>query len=124
MKLAKLSAKIKDIYSFNGRIDQARFIDRALWLNIFIIVPYLLRHHSPALEQNLLLGAVMVAGIVAMTATVVKRMHDYGTQGGWVVGFLLCLRAPYLYLLWLLVLARREGTKGANDYGRDPLRMY
>jgi uncharacterized membrane protein YhaH (DUF805 family) len=49
-------------------------------------------------------------------ALAVRRMHDLG-KSGW---FLLVFLIPFIGGLWLLILLCSEGEQGTNQYGVDP----
>ncbi len=56
--------------------------------------------------------AVLIPGL----AVIVRRLHDIGKSGWW----LLIMLIPLIGSLVLLVFMVREGDRGANKYGPDP----
>ena len=64
-----------------------------------------------------LLGALYgLAVLVPSIAVSVRRLHDIGRTGWWVlIGFV-----PLIGLIVLIVFAVQEGQSGSNEYGPDP----
>jgi uncharacterized membrane protein YhaH (DUF805 family) len=56
--------------------------------------------------------AVLVPGI----AVGVRRLHDIGKSGWW----LLLALIPIIGTIWIIVLLATPGVQGANQYGADP----
>lgn len=56
------------------------------------------------------------AALVPSLAVTVRRLHDVG-KSGW---FLLISLIPLVGAIWLLVLYVTEGDPGPNAYGEDP----
>lgn len=59
---------------------------------------------------------VMLAILVPSIAVSVRRLHDTGRSGWW----LLLVFLPIIGGLVLLIFFVLEGTKGPNEYGPDP----
>lgn len=68
------------------------------------------------LSTQILLGGAMLFFAIPTLAVQVRRMHDRGRSGWW----LLITFWPYVGLFWLLVYMLWPGTKGPNDSGPDP----
>ncbi|WFP76900.1 DUF805 domain-containing protein [Mesorhizobium sp. WSM4906] len=111
--------------SFDGRINRAKF-----WagIGIFIvlaIVAFILdsilgtRFTAASGDQIGVVGIlVMLASIYFAIALYAKRWHDRNKSGWWTLIGLI----PIIGGIWLLVeLGILEGTRGANQYGPDPL---
>ncbi|CDX16200.1 conserved membrane hypothetical protein [Mesorhizobium sp. ORS 3324] len=111
--------------SFDGRINRAKF-----WagIGIFIvlaIVAFILdsilgtRFTAESGAQVGVVGIlVMLASIYFAIALYAKRWHDRNKSGWWTLIGLI----PIIGGIWLLVeLGILEGTRGANQYGPDPL---
>jgi uncharacterized membrane protein YhaH (DUF805 family) len=119
------------LFSFQGRINRAKF-----WLiNIAVTIVY------SAIAGVLVGGAAMsadpaealasmgmIGGIVSLVlfiatvwiglALAVKRWHDRGKSGWWI----LIAFVPVIGGLWYLIeCGFLKGTTGANTYGADPL---
>ena len=61
------------------------------------------------------IGVLMLIGGIMLH---IKRCHDRGKSGWWC----LLLLIPFVGLIWAIIdLGVLEGTKGANEYGSDPL---
>jgi len=58
----------------------------------------------------------MLAVLIPGLAVGVRRLHDLGKSGWW----LLIILIPLIGAIWLLVLFVTEGTRGPNQYGPDP----
>jgi uncharacterized membrane protein YhaH (DUF805 family) len=133
------------LVSFDGRINRAKF-----WLAMLIFVGF-------GIAVGIVSGILMaisfyvgiafyaiaaIIGLIAGVAVGVKRLHDRGKSGLWLVLFYLvpiALQAialfsgsetigTLLYLIasaisiWMIVeLGCLRGTVGPNKYGRDPL---
>lgn len=50
-------------------------------------------------------------------AVAVRRMHDLGKSGWWVLIVLIPILGVLIMIYWFV----QRGTEGANDYGPDPL---
>jgi uncharacterized membrane protein YhaH (DUF805 family) len=57
-----------------------------------------------------------LAVLVPSIAVGVRRMHDIGKSGWW----LLISLIPLIGAIWLIVLLATEGNQGSNQYGADP----
>ncbi|KAB2848740.1 MAG: DUF805 domain-containing protein [Hyphomicrobiaceae bacterium] len=125
------------LFSFNGRINRGKF-----WLGVLLPSAALVIF---AIVVSLVLGPLVievpaVGGKPATTlinfksavpvgiaylgllwtslAVGVKRFHDRGKSGWWV----LIVLVPVIGGLWYLIeLGILEGNKGPNTYGPDPL---
>jgi uncharacterized membrane protein YhaH (DUF805 family) len=62
-------------------------------------------------------GLVSLALLLPNLAVTVRRLHDTGRSGWW----LLIALVPMVGLIVLLVFMVLPGNAGANDYGPDPL---
>jgi uncharacterized membrane protein YhaH (DUF805 family) len=131
--------------SFEGRINRAKY-----WLVMLVVVVALAPLGGAFLHRSELLYALAFIGVVVAVflgfSSAIKRLHDRGKSGGWIVIFYLLPsilerigdaipdRMPYvavsllLYLcsfaiwVWAVVeLGCLRGTTGTNQYGPDPL---
>jgi uncharacterized membrane protein YhaH (DUF805 family) len=98
--------------SFDGRISRQPF-----WLGTLalfganIVVSIVLGGGV----LGVILGLVLIYPSLAVS---VKRWHDRGKSGWWVLVALI----PVIGWIWTLVeCGFLEGTKGSNEYGPDPL---
>lgn len=71
---------------------------------------------DPKLATQILLGLAMAFFAIPTLAVQVRRMHDRGRSGWW----LLITFWPYVGIFWLFVYMLWPGTHGPNEYGPDP----
>jgi uncharacterized membrane protein YhaH (DUF805 family) len=139
------------LFSFNGRINRARYLAVQLALLTVWLVLWL---KSPFLHWQVLHWIAAIALVWINTATTAKRLHDRNHSGWWAIAVLTVNRLSYVYygLLFGLyfgvdVSAARElllvmfavalsalqtwivielffmiGTDGLNRFGPDPTR--
>ena len=128
------------LFGFDGRINRGRFWLAQLVLAIFDLLYYVLKL-IPSIES---VAAVFIGipVIVSVVAILIKRLHDLGLTGYWVLAFglanaaaetfeiaastrtiLLAALVTRLAVLFLPViwLGCVRGTIGANQYGPDPV---
>ena len=111
--------------SFDGRINRAKFWAGIGMFVVLAIVAFILdsilgtRFTSVGGEQFGVIGMlVALASIYFAIALYAKRWHDRNKSGWWTLIGLI----PVIGGIWLLVeLGILEGTRGANQYGPDPL---
>jgi uncharacterized membrane protein YhaH (DUF805 family) len=98
--------------SFDGRISRQPF-----WIGVLVLF-----------AANVLIAVVLGRGVLGALASLalvypsialsVKRWHDRGKSGWWVLIGLI----PVVGFVWTLVeCGLLEGTKGDNAYGPEPL---
>jgi uncharacterized membrane protein YhaH (DUF805 family) len=106
------------LFQFNGRINRAKFWIGALivWLItvVFMMIAFAMNN-----SIGWLLFLVAYIGIIWIGLAVsIKRWHDRGKSGWWVLIGLVPIIGP----LWALIeTGFLEGDKGDNEYGPDPL---
>ncbi|UYZ64188.1 DUF805 domain-containing protein [Hymenobacter weizhouensis] len=99
---------IKDKYAtFSGRARRAEY----WYFTLFhVIISFVLGFIDGILFQRQVISALYgLAVIIPGIAVAVRRMHDVG-KSGWFI----------LIPFYNLILACTEGDKGANEYGPDP----
>lgn len=106
------------LFKFDGRINRGKF-----WLGVVIIWGFfaVLALLAFALDSGALWTLYWVALIAAIwpsLAIYIKRWHDRGKSGWWMlVAFI-----PLIGSLWLLIeCGFLAGDDGPNEYGPDPL---
>jgi uncharacterized membrane protein YhaH (DUF805 family) len=109
-------------FSVRGRIGR-----QAYWL--FMVLPFLLTGivlgflilslHIPFRMVLVLLLTLVPVLVWVGIAVSVKRLHDIGLSGWWVI---LCF-IPFLHYVAVPVLGAIRGKVGANIYGEDPHRV-
>ena len=106
---------------FSGRSGRKEFWTAWLFIGIvlfaFCIMPILL-FYLFELPLFIYIAALLVLCLmfVMFLALNVRRLHDVGRPGWW----LLVIFVPLFNLLLLFILAATEGEKGPNRYGEEP----
>ena len=119
-------------FSAQGRITRARFWAAGLASFVFTLLPAGAlfsiavqpgsEHGSnvdPGMSLLLLgtIGLVLLLGAWSSLCIGIKRYHDRGKSGYWILVSLV----PYVGTLWYLIEAGcLSGTDGPNQYGPDP----
>lgn len=110
--------------SFDGRINRAK-----LWagIGVFIAIGIVANIIDALLGTQMEMGGgqlgilgliVSLASIYCALALYAKRWHDRDKSGWWS----LIILVPLIGAIWAIVeLGILEGTRGANQYGPDPL---
>jgi uncharacterized membrane protein YhaH (DUF805 family) len=105
---------LRTLVSPRGRIARATFCAGAVLVLVAFAILY-------ALLERLSRGATLalaLAGLWALLALSIRRLHDRGKSPAWLLLALVPLVGP----LWLAIeLAFVPGTPGENRYGADPL---
>jgi len=105
---------LRDNYvNFNGRARRQEYWMFILFHVIAIIV---LAGISISLENFYAIGIYAVATFLPTLAVVVRRLHDVG-KSGW---FILVRFIPLIGSIWLFIVLVTEGERGLNQYGHDP----
>ncbi len=105
------------LFQFDGRINRAKFWIGvvAIWV-VELIALLILR--AVGMGGVALYTVVMVVIIWPALAIQVKRWHDRG-KSGW---FVLVSLIPFVGWLWVLIeCGFLEGDSGDNEYGPNPL---
>jgi uncharacterized membrane protein YhaH (DUF805 family) len=126
---------MQNLFSFSGRLNRARFwlIGIASEIVLIVVVGILTVVGGGSMDMAAdgsmpTIGGGIVGGIVAFVVMVavawiglavgVKRFHDRGKTGWWV----LIVLVPVIGGLWYLIeCGFLRGTIGANAYGPDPV---
>jgi uncharacterized membrane protein YhaH (DUF805 family) len=105
---------VKENYAnFEGRARRSEYWYFAL---VNIIISVILAVIDSVIGLSVLGGIYSLAVLVPSIAVGVRRMHDIG-KSGW---YLLVALIPIAGFIWLLVLLCKEGDTGPNEYGADP----
>jgi uncharacterized membrane protein YhaH (DUF805 family) len=110
--------RAREFFSFEGRLGRQTYWLRALLLwgvNIVAAVLFATAGNAGAATIPMLLvgGAAYIVAFYGSLATTVKRLHDRG-RSGW---FMLIALIPFVGL-WLLVeVGFLAGTPAPNEYG-------
>lgn len=106
------------LFGFQGRINRAKFWAGIAVSWVIVIVAVTLAVIIGGGFGWLIAGVIYVAVIWIGFAVSIKRWHDRGKSGWWIlIGFV-----PIIGGLWALIeTGFLEGDKGDNEYGSDPL---
>lgn len=111
---------LKQYAVFRGRAHRPEFWYFVLF-NIIIslvltMVDNILGTFDPESNAGLLSGLYALAVLIPSIALLVRRLHDSGRSGWWV----LIALVPLIGFVVLLIFAVLAGTPGPNQYGPDP----
>jgi len=116
---------MKRYAQFTGRSRRKEYWMFALFNCIFAMVPYLIGLVMVMNHNNLgiaFLGISIIydlAVIIPGLAVAVRRLHDIGRSGWWLlIGFV-----PFVGGIILLVFAVMDSQPGDNEYGPNPKAM-
>ena len=114
----------KQYVGFRGRARRTEywsfvFFNVAIQISIGILSGLALAFKSPNGAMIIgSLGYVYMLGVALPGLAVsVRRMHDLGKGGGWILINLI----PIIGWIWFLVLACTAGETGENRFGKDPI---
>jgi len=86
-------------------------------LDTFFVNPFLLHATPEEASKGGILGLLLAVGLlVPSIAVAVRRLHDIGKSGWW----LLLGLVPVVGVLVLIYLYAQDSQKGENAYGRNP----
>ena len=106
--------------SFEGRINRGKFWAGyvVLWVMTTIVVGLLWALLGDSTNFWILYFVAVALLVIAGLAVQVKRWHDRGKSGWWVLIALI----PFIGPLWAFIeTGFLPGTRGSNEYGPDPL---
>jgi uncharacterized membrane protein YhaH (DUF805 family) len=108
-----VSSVLTQYTGFSGRARRSEF----WWYTLFAFVVYLVVALVDAAMKTTLLGLIVSLGLLLPTlAVTVRRLHDTGRSGWW----LLIGLVPLVGAIVLLVFYCQDSTPGANEYGPNP----
>ncbi len=125
---------LKLFFSWTGRLNRARFwLVILVWWLIRIGVPYCFYLYysypaesldindvtvSPAVyESGMIFSALTLVSLVSTVSASVRRLHDFGASGWWV----LLLLVPGVELIFTLIIGLIGSDRGTNRFGINPL---
>lgn len=103
----------KNYFNFSGRSRRAAFW--YAWL-MNLIVSFLIALVDVLLGLGFLTDLYSIAIFIPSLAIEMRRLHDIGKSGAWV----LLSFIPVVGIIILLIWFCREGDHGGNAYGPDP----
>lgn len=98
----------KKFADFKGRARRREF----WYFELFCILPSLLL----SMFSDSVATLAMLITFIPNLAVSVRRLHDIGRSGWW----MLLIFIPIIGILWLLFWATQEGTATPNQYGESP----
>ena len=105
----------KKFADFKGRARRKEF-----WIFFFInsAVMYLLQFLTTKLGMvgTIILAVFALAILVPSAAAAIRRMHDIGKSGWWVLINLI----PIIGTIWFIILGAKDSQQGSNEYGACP----
>ena len=106
---------VGNLFNFSGRIGRGEYLLRGI-VSLFAL--FLIASFSAAIDSSgpgmVLVIPAYLAMLVVGLSSGVKRWHDRGRSGAWVLLSLI----PFVGGLWTLVeLCFLPGTDGVNEYG-------
>ena len=104
---------------FQGRANRAEFWQYALVYFVvavvFMLLISLFANVSMLRMTFMILYVIfMLALLVPTLAVSVRRMHDIGKEGGWILINLI----PFIGGIWFLILAVKESEPGTNRFDK------
>jgi uncharacterized membrane protein YhaH (DUF805 family) len=108
-------AVLKNYVGFSGR---ARRTEYWTFFLVSLIISSMLALISLVIgDENTILSSLYgLAVLVPTLAVTMRRLHDTGRPGWWLLVGLI----PVVGVIVLLVFAALPGTAGTNEYGSDP----
>lgn len=105
-----------------GRIQRSVYwaiMAPCMVVNLLCLNPLLHMEDNPPSSNGLLLLCIVlsIATSVVVIRTCIGRLHDLDKSGWWCLLGLI----PYVGTLAVIIIGCKEGTRGPNKYGRDPL---
>lgn len=106
------------LFKFDGRINRGKY-----WLGVVVV--WIVLQILPDIDGTtdstvgwLLSGALHIGVLWAVLAINIKRWHDRGKSGWWMLIGLV----PFIGWIWVLIeTGLLPGTEGDNQYGPNPL---
>ena len=124
----------ENFFSYDGRLNRLRYLKRIMilvvsgwFLSALSVIlseiaastdnAYLLIFSSIFLIATGLFGVIIIISIIMLK---IRRLKDFNASPWWVLLSLV----PFVNIIFGLVLLLKEGTKGDNKYGGDPLQIF
>lgn len=113
---------LKNYANFNGRARRTEYWMFFLFNIIFSVTAIFLDNIFDLARPKTIYGTIYLAYFLALLipsiSVIVRRLHDTGKNGYWV----LMIFIPAIGVIWLFVMLVTEGNAGRNNYGPDPKR--
>jgi uncharacterized membrane protein YhaH (DUF805 family) len=98
---------------FEGR---ARRTEYWMFLLVNVIIAIVIGIIGAIIHFRVLSTLYSLAVLVPGIAVGVRRLHDTGRTGWW----LLLSLIPVIGTIWIIILLATNGDQGSNEYGGDP----
>ena len=109
-----VSTCIKKYFVFKGRASKSEF----WWFQLIWVVSYVVMIISNNEAIAFICLGIIIFIAIPLISVGVRRLHDTNKSGFY---YLLSL-IPFIGSFILLFMMIRDGTKGKNQYGPDPLK--
>ncbi len=107
---------LKKYADFNGRARRSEFWMFTLISTIISIILYLIdKRIMPNSGVQVLNTLYSLAVLVPSLAVSVRRLHDTGRSGWWILVNVIPILGQLVYLVFLI-----QDSQGANQYGSSP----
>lgn len=111
---------LKNYFNFSGRARRKEYWMFFLFNMLFIILAMILDNLLGLTIEPAMYGWIYVIYALAVLfpswAVVVRRLHDIGKSGWWILIGLIPIVGGIILLVWFCT----EGDAGENEYGLDP----
>ena len=119
--IQSISTVFSKYITFAGRAQRSEY----WWFILFILIGSAVAAAFDTVtgSMNFTYGTGIIGAIFSLViflpcwAVEVRRLHDVGKSGWWLLIILIPLIGSIILLIWLI----RKGTEGDNQYGPDPL---
>lgn len=113
-------AVLKKYAVFSGRARRKEYwfflLFNLIFLAVATILDSVLKLNFGRLPYGWIYTVYAVAVIIPSLAVAIRRLHDVGKSGWW----LLIALVPFIGAIWLLVLYVKDSQPGENAYGPNP----
>jgi uncharacterized membrane protein YhaH (DUF805 family) len=113
-------AVLKKYAVFSGRARRKEYwfflLFNLIFLAVATILDSVLKLNFKGLPYGWIYTIYALAVIIPSLAVAIRRLHDVGKSGWW----LLIALVPLIGAIWLLVLYVRDSQPGENRYGPNP----
>lgn len=107
---------MREYFNVNGR---ARRTEYWMYFLVYLVIVIVASVLDAILNSQLIGGLVALAHLIPSITVGVRRLHDIGRSGWW----LLIVLVPLIGWLIALYWATRKGDEHDNAYGANPMAM-
>ncbi|WP_194774755.1 DUF805 domain-containing protein [Pararhodonellum marinum] len=113
---------MKNIFDPTSRISRRKYLVYFIvfyFINLLSLMKMYESFENESWVPFVIFGIILITTIILLLIQAVKRLHDIGMD--WKYVFFLLIPPPinFIGFIWLAV---KEGQKGDNEYGADPLK--